>query len=170
MTNLYDLWGKICSHQVTGLMYHFQFADMFYFLGLDNLGKKQECHYREESEALRENHRFVLKHHSKILTQRHAEGVELIPNTWARYTATDVDKGTRKSQVMSIFERWLNWEMQTKELYTDVHTQMMEQHAIVDACRVKDLILAVDEEIKRIHCCVHKLNICEYSAEAMLSL
>ena len=170
MMSLYDIWGKICSHQVTGLMYHFQFADMFYFLGLDNLGKDQECHYREESNSLRENHCFVLKHHGKILTQKHAEGVDLIPSSWIKYTANDVDKSTRKSQVMAIFDSWMNWELKTKELYTEMYDEATNQHALVDACRIKDMIQDVEEELVYIHKCVRTLNMCEHSVEAMLSL
>lgn len=167
---LYEIWNKICSHQVTGLMYHFQFADMFYFLGLENLGKDQECHYREESDALRKNHCFVMKHHSKILTQKHAEGVDLIPNAWSKYTMSDVDKNTRKSQVASIFESWMAWEMQTKEFYTEMFYRAQELHAVADACRIKEMILDVDEELSYICKCNNKLKMCEYSTEAMLSL
>ena len=167
---IYDIWNKICAHQVTGLMYHFQFADMFYFLGLENLGKSQECRYRKESETLRKNHCFVLKHHGKILMQKHAEGVDIIPSSWSKYTASDVDKSTRKSQVTAIFDSWFNWELQTKELYTDMYNKAKEQLAIVDACRIRELLLAVEDEIVHIRSCVQTLNMHDYSTEAMLSL
>ena len=167
---MHEIWGKICSHQVTGLMYHFQFADMFYFLGLENLGKEQECHYREESDSLRKNHCFVLKHHNKIAIHRHAEGVDLIPSAWAKYNMGDVDKSTRKNQVMTIFETWMRWETQTKELYTEMYNKAKEKHATVDACRIKEMILDVEDELVRISSCINKLKMCDYSVESMLSL
>lgn len=170
MMTLYEIWGKICSHQVTGLMYHFQFADMFYFLGLDNLGKNQECHYREESEALRKNHCFVLKHHSKILTQRHAEGLELIPSVWAKYSANDVDRSTRKSQVIAIFDNWATWEARTKNLYCEMYEEAEKQKAHADACRIKEMILDVEKELEYIQQCRLKLNMCDFSVESMLNL
>lgn len=170
MMSICEIWSKICTHQVTGLMYHFQFADMFYFLGLNNLGKDQECHYREESDSLRKNHCFVLSHHNKILIHKHAEGVDLIPSAWSKYTVGDVDKSTRKNQVASIFESWMNWELKTKELYTEMYHSAKEQYALADACRIKEMILDVEEELVRIHQCVNKLKMCEYSTESMLSL
>ena len=151
-------------------MYHFQFADMFYFLGLDNLGKDQECHYYDESTTLRKNHCFVRKHHNKILTQRHAEGVELIPSAWAKYSIGDVDKNTRKNQVMSIFETWMNWEVRTKDFYTEMYHKLQDQNAIVDACRVHEMILDVEDELARIHECVNKLKMHDYALEVMLNL
>lgn len=170
MMTLYEIWSKVCSHQVTGLMYHFQFADMLYFLGLDKLGADQEEHYRKESDALRENHCFVLRHHSKILMTGHAAGIELIPSAWARYSMSDVDKSTRKSQVASIFDSWANWELQTKELYTEMYQEAKQQHALVDACRLKEMILDVEAELVHIRGCINKLKMCEYSTESMLEL
>lgn len=170
MMSVYEIWNKICAHQVTGIMYHFQFADMFYFLGLDNLGKDQECHYLEESDSLRKNHCFVLRHHNRVLIRNHAEGVDLIPSAWSRYTVGDVDKSTRKSQVANIFESWMNWELKTKELYTEMYHNAKDQRALVDACRIKEMILAVEKELVYIHKCFNKLKMCEYSTESMLSL
>ena len=168
--NMYEVWSKISSHQITGLMYHFQFADMFYFLGFNKLGKDQECHYHEESESLRKNHCFVLKHHNKVITVGHAAGVELIPSTWSKHTMDDVDKNTRKNHVTSIFDSWLAWELKTKEFYGEMYNTAMEQHAYVDACRIKEMILDVEDELVHIHECINKLKMHEYSLEAMLSL
>lgn len=170
MMTLCEIWGKISSHQVTGLMYHFQFADMFYFLGLEALGEDQECHYRKESESLRKNHRFVLEHHNKLIMSKHTEGVDLIPGSWAKYTMDDVDKSTRKSQVASIFDSWLNWELQTKELYTEMYLHAKELHATADSCRIKEMILDVENELVCIHKNINKLKMHEYSTESMLSL
>lgn len=170
MMTVYEIWSKICTHQVTGLMYHFQFADMFYFLGLENLGKDQECHYHEESNSLRKNHCFVLEHHGKVLVHKHAEGVDLIPNAWSKHTVSDVDKATRKSQVAGIFESWMSWETETKELYTEMYFNAKEQHAFADACRIKEMILDVEDELVYIQKCINKLKMCEYSFDAMLSL
>lgn len=168
--NMYELWSKVCEHQVTGLMYHFQFADMFYFLGLDCLGKEQERHYREESNALRDSHKFVLEHHRKIITENRVENVDLIPSAWTKYTAGDVDKSVRKSQVMSIFDTWLTWETKTRDYYVEMYQKAEEQHAVLDCCRLKELILCVEKELARIQKCINKLKMCDYSPEAMLSL
>lgn len=168
--NVYEIWNKISSHQVTGLMYHFQFADMLYFLGFDNLGKDQECHYHKESKVIRENHHFVMKHHNKIITSVHIESVELIPSSWSRYTTIDVDKNTRKTQIMNIFNSWLDWEIHTKEFYTDMYNKAKEQHAIADACRIKEMILDVEDELVYIRKCIHKMQMHDYSVEAILSL
>lgn len=167
---IHDIWSKICSHQVTGLMYHFQFADMFYFLGLDNLGREQECHYQKESDSLRCNHRFVMSHHCKIVSSKTTESVNLIPSTWAKYTMHDVDKSTRKSQVVSILDSWMKWETTTKDLYTEMYLRAKELHAMADACRIKEMILDVEDELARIHKYINKLTMCDYSVEAMLSL
>ena len=167
---VYEIWSKICSHQVTGLMYHFQFADMFYFLGLEKLGKDQECHYCEESDSLRKNHCFVLRHHNKVVTHKHAESVDLIPSAWSKYIMSDVDKTTRKNHVVNIFDTWMKWELQTKELYTEMYNEVTKQQALADACRIKEMILDVEEELVYIHSCLNKLKMCEYSTESMLSL
>lgn len=168
--SILEVWNKICSHQITGLMYHFQFADMFYFLGLDSLGKDQECHYRSESDSVRKNHCFVLKHHNKLVDARHAESVNLIPSTWARYSMGDVDKNTRKNHVASIFSSWLAWETKTKELYTEMYHKAMEQNAIADACRIKEMILDVEDELVRIRERDNYLRMYEYSVEAQMCL
>ena len=170
MMTVYEIWGKVCSHQVTGLMYHFQFADMFYFLGFDNLGKAQECRYESESAALRENHRFVLKYHNKVAMHKHAEGVDLIPSTWAKHVKSDVDKSTRKNQLANVFDTWLAWETQTRDLYSEMYLEAKKQHAIVDACRLKEMLLDVEEELAHVRDSINKLKMHEYSTEAALSL
>lgn len=170
MMNTYDIWSKICSHQVTGLMYHFQFADMFYFLGFDKLGKDQERHYWEESDSLRKNHCFVLKHHCKVIVTNRAESVEVIPSSWSKYVMSDVDKNTRRSHVVSLFDSWATWETKTKEFYTEMYYELKNQHAIADACRVKEMILAVDDELAHVHKCINILKMHDYSLEAITSL
>ena len=165
-----DIWNKISSHQITGLMHHFQFADTFYFLGLDALGRDQECRYREESDSVRKNHRFVLEHHNKLIDARHAQGVDLIPSNWFKYSISDVDKTTRRTQIAAVFDAWAGWEVKTKELYAEMYYRLTEMHAVADACRVKEMILSVEEELVRIHKCINKLKMHDYSVEAMLSL
>ena len=45
-----------------------------------------------------------------------------------------------------------------------------EQHALVDACRIKDMIFGVEKEIEQVHCYMDKLAMSDYSVETMLSL
>lgn len=145
-----EVFNEISKHMIKGIMFHEQMADYFDFLDLHGLKRWQEYRFFEESAELRGIHRYALNHCNRIINDGEVSTTRYIPNSWYNYTRFDVDNGTRKTSVKDAFEKWLNWEKETKTLYEKLFKKLTENSYIADASKVNQLIQGVDAELKHL--------------------
>ena len=72
----------------------------------------------------------------------------IIPVGWDKVTRLDVDPATKKNAVKSGVSEWHKWERQTKELYSQMHKELMEMGEYTAAEMVMWLIEETEDEIK----------------------
>lgn len=73
--------------------------------------------------------------------------IELIPNSWYRYTAQEVDINTKRSCIKELMEKWIEWEKETKHLYEEMYLELTGLKEIAAALYITKLIKDVDEEL-----------------------
>lgn len=143
-----EIYSKIASHMIKGMMIHAQMADYYDFLGLQGYKRCHEYHYFKESCAYRGVSRYFINHHNMLIPEERIEDPNLIPESWYDHTRDDVDMSTKKSAVKSGLTKWVEWERETKKLYEQMYHELMELNEVASACKIKELICDVDCELK----------------------
>lgn len=145
-----EVFNEISNRMIRNIMKHEQMADYFDFLNLHGLKRWHEYQFFEESAELRGIHRYAINHCNKMIREDDIESVKAIPTAWYNYTRLQVDSSTRKQAVKEALEKWYDWEKETKELYEVLFKRLTDNNKIAEADKVNELILDVDEEIKRV--------------------
>jgi hypothetical protein len=143
-----EIYQKIANHMIEGMMTHEQLANYFDFLGLAGYKRCHEYHYLDESLAYRSLCRYYINHDNKLIMYTKREKVALIPESWFNHVRQDVDTSTKRNAVKSAFDLWQKWEVETKELYEQMYNCLIGLEEVADACKIKQLLKDVDEELK----------------------
>ena len=146
---LKEIYSKIASHQIKGMMIHAQLADYYDFLGLQGYKRCHEYHYLKESCAYRGISRYFINHHNMLIPEEKIEDPEVIPESWFEHTRDDVDSATKKNAVKSGLTKWVEWERETKKLYEQMYQELMNIGEVASAFKIKELICDVDCELKK---------------------
>lgn len=146
---LKEIYSKIVSHMIKGMMIHAQLADYYDFLGLKGYKRCHEYHFLQESCSYRSVSRYFINHHNMLIPEERIEDPNMIPETWFSHTRGDVDATTKKNAVKSGLTKWVEWERETKSLYQRMYKELMDIGEVASACKIKELICDVDCELKK---------------------
>lgn len=152
-----DIFAKITQHQIKGLMIHSQLAEYYGFLGLSGYSKCHEHHYYAESCNYMKLIGYYLCHCNKLIETLPVENPKVIPDSWYKYSRQDVDVNTKQTAVKNGVEMWVNWEKETKKLYEELYTELVNIGEIAPSIKIKCLIEDVDKELKE--ATQHHLNL-----------
>lgn len=141
-----EIFTQLDSHMVEGLMFHAQLSDYFCFLGLTGYQICQLYHYYEENSNYRKLSDYCLKHCDKLITQQSIPNPRVIPESWYQYSRKDVNTSTRKNSIQTGYEKWIQWEADTKKLYEKLYQDLISLDEISIAEEVAKYIRDVDEE------------------------
>lgn len=165
-----DIFMAIRDRQISALMFHSQMADLFDFLGMMGFKRMHEYQYFSESAEYRGICRYYTNHHNKILIGGHPKGLEVIPEEWDQYTRFDVTPSVRKQAVERSFNRYREWESETKELYSQYSIALMNLGCVADFNRICELITDVDQELKYLDRILLKLKAISFDAIGMMDM
>ena len=143
-----EIFSKILTHEIKGLMVHEELANFYDFLNLHGYKRCHEYHYLEECCVMRSVERYYLNHFNKLIKKERIEEPEIIPSSWYNYGRWDVDVSTRQSALKTGITEWVDWEKETKELYEKMYKELCDIDEIAAACKIKELICDVDCELK----------------------
>ena len=142
-----EIFSVLSEHMVEGLMTHSQLSDYFGFLGLEGYQKCHKYHYFEENNNYKKLCDYFLKHYDKIVAEKPFSNPNIIPSSWYQYTRYDVNNQTRKTAIQTGFEKWVEWEQETKNLYEKHYQDLIDLNEIAAAKELEDYIIEVDEEL-----------------------
>ena len=162
----HEIFAEISSHQITGVMFHEQMADYYDFLGLPGYKRMHEFHYFAESTAMRSVHRYFINHFGKLINFAHPANPAAIPASWFNYGRFDVDPSTKRKAIKEGFSKWRDWEAATKKLYEGFYKSLCDLGEIAAAGKVRQLLDAVDQELK----CVERMKLDLDSVDYDLSI
>lgn len=145
-----EIFAKINSHMIEGVMLHSQFAEYYDFLNLHGFKRCHEYHAMCEFAEHRGIVRYYVNHFGKLLPEETAKNPEVIPTSWYGYMRHDVDANTKKRAIRDGFNRWYEWEVETKKLYEKAYCDLMELGEIAAAHKIGELVECVDQELKKV--------------------
>ena len=143
-----EIFNKIASHMIEGIMYHDEMAKAYDFLGLYGFSKCHDYHHMKEEMGYRELSHYYATHYFKLLEIGELKQPNLIPDTWFKYTTLAVDTSTKRNAVKELMTKWVNWEKETKKLYEELHQELTNLREIAAAKYLEKFIDDVTDELK----------------------
>ena len=143
-----EIFNKLASHMVEGIMYHDDLTEAFNLLGLRGYAMCQEYHFIEENYCYKLLSRYYAKHYYKLLKLENLNQPKLIPENWYNYTTMAVDVGTKRSAVRELLTKWVEWERSTKKLYQEMRHELALLNEFAAAAFIDKLIEDVSTELR----------------------
>lgn len=142
-----EVYEKLSSHMITGMMIHEQFANFYNFLNLEGYQRCHEYHYIEETWMHRKLNRYYLDHHNKLIRESKIDNPDIIPKMWFNHQRNEADTTIKIGAVKDGLTKWVNWETKTKKLYCEMYHILLDMGCVADSIFVSELIKDVDEEL-----------------------
>ena len=108
--------------------------------------------------------------HHKILPTIGCSGVNIIPKEWERHTTHDIDDSVIPKYTKMALKTYYEWETETKELYKELCNKLLQMGEHSDYEFLKELVLDVEKEIKKIMRLYENLNGTGYDVNAIQSV
>lgn len=165
-----DIYSMLNTHMITALMLHDQMADLYDFLNLHGFKRLHEYQHIAESIERRKLKRYVLNHHNMLLMDENVENPKIIPMEWYDYNRFDVTPQVREQSIRKSFQRYREWESNTKEMYASACRAFFENGRAADAEYVTCLLKDVDTELKCLERLELELECCGYDITYILTI
>lgn len=165
-----DIYSMLNTHMITALMLHDQMADLYDFLNLHGFKRLHEYQHIAESIERRKLKRYVLNHHNMLLMDENVENPKIIPMEWYDYNRFDVTPQVREQSIRKSFQRYREWESNTKEMYASACRAFFEKGRAADAEYVICLLKDVDTELKCLERLELELECCGYDITYILTI
>lgn len=165
-----ELYSHVNSRMITALMFHDQMADLYDFLNLHGFKRLHEYQHLSESIERRKLKRYVLNHHNKLLMDENIENPKIIPVEWFEYKRFDVTPQVRAQSVRKSFQKYKEWEHETKEEYSCVCKKLIDMGHMADYEFMSKILGDVDKELKMLERVYLKLESCDYDIAYILTI
>lgn len=163
-----EIFNKLVSHMVEGIMIHDEMANAYDFLGLYGFAKLHDHHHVEETCNYRRLAHYFSTHYHKLLKVDTQVRQTIIPDTWYKYTTMAVDANTKRTAVKDLMTKWVGWEQDTKKLYQDMYVELHNLGEIAAAEEIKCYILCVSDELKYAEKKMIKLATIDYNINTII--
>ena len=144
-----EIFNKVATHMVNGLMYHDELAEAFGFLGLYGYSVQQDYHHLEETNNYRRLSHYYSTHYHKLIVLEAIENPHLVPEIWVKYDTFSVDSATRKSAVKDFMTKWIKWERETKQFYTSMRQELVNIGELAAADKLEKYLKDVSDELEQ---------------------
>ena len=145
-----EIFNKIATHMIEGIMYHDEFAKIYDFLGLWGYARCQDYHHFEEEQGYRQLSLYYATHYFKLLQIEEITKPKIIPETWYKYTAQAVDASTKQKTIKELMTKWVEWERSTKKLYQEMRQELAALNELDAAMKIDHYIYDVSKELSNV--------------------
>lgn len=142
-----DIFAKLSQHMVQGIMFHEGMVDYYNFMNLPGYAACHCWHAKCEAKSRRALREWYIRHCGRLVPHHANSAQDVIPANWYNYTQMEVSPSDIQKAVRDGLEKWVEWETQTKAMYENAYSALMQEGHIAAACFVRDLVLDVSEEL-----------------------
>lgn len=142
-----DIFSKIGSHMVQGIMTHEQLMNCYLFLGLKGYAKCQEYHYISETKSYAKFCRYKVNRFSSLVKTTDIVNPQIIPATWYGNARESVNSKTRTEAMAAALDEWIRWEESAVSLYQESYKALLDLGDIATADFINKFILDAEEEL-----------------------
>ena len=146
--NAVEIFSRMATHMVKGMMTHEQLMNAYLFLGLHGCAACHEYHYIKETESYISLCKYTAEHFDSIIgTNQPINDIpDIIPKSWYASTRDKVSHETRLQAIEEALTEWINWEESAKSLYEESYSLLVTSD-LAAAEFVKKLALDAEDEI-----------------------
>ena len=90
---------------------------------------------------------FYASRYRKLIPPYEVSTPKIIPSNWYKYNSEEVDTGNKRSAINDLMKRWVDWEIETRNLLQKSYKELYDLGEIVSALFIADLLKNVDEEL-----------------------
>lgn len=142
-----EIFSKIDARGIGGMMFHQQMADYYGFLNMCEYMCLHDKRFKEESESLRSLHHYYIEKYGKLIQQQKVSDPEAIPQVFMRYSQSDITSSDKHKYVLSGFEKWVEWEKETKDILMTCYKELINNSEFTTAQEILRRLCDVDNEI-----------------------
>lgn len=164
-----EIFTKLASHMIEGIMLHDTLSNGYDFLGLYGFSKCHCYHHLEETKGYMCLMHYYSTHYHKLINIDKLPQPEIVPQTWYKYSTMDVDSNTKRQAVQSFVRKWVEWETATKKLYQEMYKELLDINEVATAEEIKCYICAVSDELKHAEKKLVKLETIEYNIGTIIN-
>lgn len=143
-----EIFTKLATHMVEGIMIHDGMAIVYDFLALDGYRECHDYHHFAETKNYRCLYHYYMEHYHKLLNVENIPNPKIVPTSWMKYARPEVDTGTKRNAVRDMMKRWIDWEKETKTLLQTSYKELIELGEVAAAKKISCFLCDVDEELK----------------------
>lgn len=88
-----------------------------------------------------------MKNYNKILLEKDNKIDSVIPQSWHKYSKSEVDPSAKRSAIKDMTKKWVDWEQKTKDLLSKSYKELYELGEICAASMVQYFLNDVFEEL-----------------------
>lgn len=143
-----EIFTKMASHMLDGVMIHEQLVHYHNFLHLNGYANFHMERCMEESVGYMRLNNFYISHYNKLIPNIKVTQINIIPKSWYSHIRGDIDSSTLRNSVKSGLEMWVKWEKDTQKLYQELYVELIDLGEVASAKFVSDCICEVTEELK----------------------
>ena len=144
-----EIFSELAAHSIQGLMAHDQLADYYTFLNLPGYAKTHEYQFFKENKSYKELCTYYITHYNKLINVQRVDDPKIMPEAWYGHSRYDVDVATRKNSIKKGLETWVQWEMDTKNLYENCIKELMNIGEVASAMYIKGMLRDNVKELER---------------------
>lgn len=164
-----DMYSKVITMQAKNIMNHSNLVCVFSFLNLRGYKAWQEHQLYEEMEENLSLKKYMINHQHRLFKEENTFTNELVPSEVYRMDRMNVSRNDKQCLVRCLFEKWKEWEKETKEVYAACVEWCVDSQ-LADSEKFKDLMRGVDKELKEIESHIIKLKDLDYNLLEIIML
>lgn len=159
-----EIFKNIALHMLKGIMIHEEMANCFAFLNLKRYEIMQEERYLDESKELSKVNSFYISQYGKLIPKiLVAEFPKIIPDVFYNHTVDDLTSNNIRQSVKDLFNAWVKWETETKELYEQCYIDLIDNNSDVSASIIiEKMLVDVNSELEVAKKFWYKLKSCDF--------
>ena len=165
---IHEIFSGLSNHLLIGYMIHESMSDYFDFLNLKGYTRLQEHRAKQEMKGYKKLHRYYTSRYNKLIPEVKFDAPEIIPANWFEHTKQDVDTNTKRTAVRDAFNRWVDWEKETKALYQQMYSELVALGEIDTSIEIGRYIQDVSKELEKAECMKINLESVDYAMDCIL--
>ena len=143
-----EVFANLKTHMLEGMVFHDEMSRYYDFLGMGRCRDEHRVRYEDETNGYVCLCRYYMHHFNKLIPQTTMNRPDVIPDAWYMYKRQEVDTSTKRTAYRNAMNKWVEWEKQTKDLYEDMCSELLNNGEIAAAHFVMDMVRDVDDELK----------------------
>lgn len=165
-----EIFKELYQQNLKGFMLHHDYATMYDFLNLEGYKTLEEYRAKSEYEGLNKLIKYYISHYNRLIPDERVDPVDVIPADWYAHVKQDVDINTKRTAVKNGFEKWVEWEKQTKDLYQRMYKELVEIGEIDSSLFIGDCIKDVSHELEKAEYMHINLASVDYAIDCILDV